>query len=394
MAYNFNRVINRRLPGKHNKWTYYPPDVLPMWVADMDFQAPKPLLDEMRALLDHGVLGYELDAQAAIEAIVTRMKKLYNWKISPEMIIATPGIVKGFYTAARAICVPGEGLLMQPPVYFPFLKTHEQGGLVRQLAPLTATARKGRIDYEIDFDVFNAAFDSENAKTRMFLFCNPHNPIGTTYSRKELTRMAEICLEHNAVICSDEIHSEILLGRARHIPIAKLSPEIEDQTITLVAASKAYNVPGLFCGFAIIPNPELRAKFKGITEREFLHPNSMGLAAARAAFSGKCDPWLSRAKKYLTANRDFLVNYLRKELPEINYTVPQATYLAWLDCNALIRSGKIEGSPFKFFLENAKVALVEGAEFGPGGEGFVRMNFGCPRKTLKEGLERMRRALK
>ena len=365
-----------------------------MWVADMDFQAPKPLLDEMRALLDHGVLGYELDAQTAIETIVARMKKLYNWKISPEMIVATPGIVKGFYTAARAICVPGEGLLMQPPVYFPFLKTHEQGGLVRQLAPLTATARKGRIDYEINFDVFNAAFDSENAKTRMFLFCNPHNPIGTTYSRKELTRMAEICLEHNAVICSDEIHSEILLGRARHIPIAKLSPEIEDQTITLVAASKAYNVPGLFCGFAIIPNPELRAKFKGITEREFLHPNSMGLAAARAAFSGKCDPWLSRAKKYLTANRDFLVNYLRKELPEINYTVPQATYLAWLDCNALIRSGKIEGSPFKFFLENAKVALVEGAEFGPGGEGFVRMNFGCPRKTLKEGLERMRRALK
>ena len=394
MAYNFNRVINRRLPGQRNKWTYYPPDVLPMWVADMDFQAPKPVLDEMRALLDHGVIGYELGGQAVYETIVARMKKIYNWKISSEMIVATPGIVKGFYTAARAICAPGDGLLMQPPVYFPFLKTHEQAGLIRQLAPLKAVERKGKLDYEIDFNVFESALDSGNARTRMFLLCNPHNPTGNTYSRQQLTRMAEICLEHNVVICSDEVHSEILLGKARHMPIAKLSPEIEGQTITLVAASKAYNVPGLFCGFAIIPHPELREKFKRVVEREFLHPNSMGLAAAKAAFSGKCDPWLAGAKKYLTANRDFLVDYLKRELPEIRFTVPQATYLAWLDCNALIRSGKIEGSPYKFFLEKAKVALNDGAEFGPGGEGFVRMNFGCPRKTLKEGLERMKKALK
>ncbi|MEO5886056.1 MAG: aminotransferase class I/II-fold pyridoxal phosphate-dependent enzyme, partial [Anaerolineales bacterium] len=172
----------------------------------------------------------------------------------------------------------------------------------------------------MDFDVFNAAFDSENAQTRMFLFCNPHNPTGVTYSRKQLIRMAEICLKHNVVICSDEIHSEILLGRARHIPMARLSPEIENQTITLIAASKAYNVPGLFCGFAIIPNPELRAKFKAVVDREFLYPNIMGMAAAKAAYSGKCDPWLSRAKKYLTANRDFLIRYLKKELPEISYT--------------------------------------------------------------------------
>ncbi|MDQ3004954.1 MAG: aminotransferase class I/II-fold pyridoxal phosphate-dependent enzyme, partial [Chloroflexota bacterium] len=251
------------------------------------------------------------------------MKKLYNWKISPEMIIATPGVVKGFYTAARAVCSPGDGLLMQPPVYFPFLRTHEQAGLVRQLAPLTARSRKGHIiEYEIDFEVFNAALNSENAQTRMFLLCNPHNPTGAVYSRKQLARMAKTCLEHNIVICSDEIHSEILLGRARHIPMARLSPEIENQTITLVAASKAYNVPGLFCGFAIIPNPELRKKFKAIVDHEFLHPNSMGVAAAKGAFSGKSDRWLAQAKRYLTANRDFLVKYLRKELPEISYTIP------------------------------------------------------------------------
>jgi cystathionine beta-lyase len=228
----------------------------------------------------------------------------------------------------------------------------------------------------------------------MFLLCNPHNPTGQAFSREDLLRMGEICLKNETFICSDEIHSELLLGETQHIPIASLSPEIADKTITLIAPSKTFNMAGLFCGFAIIPNADLLRRYKVTTEQMSMHVNNMGLAAAMAAFSGECDEWLMALRIYLTGNRDFLVEYVKKELRGINVTVPEATYLGWLDCNELIRGGKMNGAPYDFFLKQAKVALNEGKEFGLGGEGFVRLNFGCPRKTLAEALERMTAALK
>ncbi len=205
--------------------------------------------------------------------------------------------------------------------------------------------------------------------------------------------MAEICIKNGTVICSDEIHSELLLGGAEHIPLASLSPEIADQTITLIAPSKTFNVAGLFCGFAIIPNPDLMERYKKTTERLAMHLNNMGLAAAQAAFSGECDEWLAGLRAYLMGNRDFLVDFIKSELREIKITVPDATYLGWLDCNELVTSGRIQGSPYEFFLAKAKVALNEGKNFGEGGEGFVRLNFGCTRKTLRDALERMKTAL-
>jgi len=291
------------------------------------------------------------------------------------------------------VCAPGDGILMQPPVYFPFLKVHENQELTRQVAPLIQMTDGNLVRYEIDFDGFEAAMGSADADTRMFLFCNPHNPTGNAFAKEDLSRLAEICLRHDVVICSDEIHSELLLGDTQHTPIATLSPEIAERTITLVAPSKTFNTAGLFCGFAIIPNKEIRERYQNAVEGLTFHVNSLGLVAAGEAFSGSCDAWLEAVLAYLTANRDFVVNYFQENLPDIHITVPEATYLIWLDCNPLLKSGKPTGNPHEFFLNEAKVALNDGAEFGSGGEGFVRLNFACPRSTLEEALDRIHSSL-
>jgi cystathionine beta-lyase len=205
--------------------------------------------------------------------------------------------------------------------------------------------------------------------------------------------MADICLKNGVPICSDEIHSELLLDGTKHLPIATLDPEIADRTITLIAPSKTFNIPGLFCGFAIIPNRDLLEGYKKALERLAMHVNSLGLIAAQAAFSGECDEWLRALNAYLTGNRDFLVESIQNDFPGIRTTLPRATYLAWLDCTDLVRSGRINGTPHEFFLKQAKVALNEGRDFGSGGEGFVRLNFGCPRSILVEALGRMKAAL-
>ena len=389
MKYNFDKIIERRSTNSI-KWNKYPEDVLPLWVADMDFACPGPILDTLQEKIAQGALGYESPSLPLYEAVAARMDRLYGWKIDAEMVIAVPGIASGFNAAARAACAPGEGVLMQPPVYYPFLKVPKNQGLARQYTQLTQVANGNILRYEIDFEAFEAAIGAEDARTGMFLFCNPHNPTGNAFSKEDLSLLAEICLRHNVVICSDEIHSELLLDGTTHTPTATLSPEIAEQTITLVAPSKTFNTAGLFCGFAIISNPELREKYKRAVEQLTLHVNSLGQVAARTAFSGVCDGWLQEVLVYLTANRDFVVDFVQEHIPDMRLTLPDATYLTWLDCNPLLESGAIEGDPHDFFLDKAKVALNNGAEFGPGGEGFVRLNFACPRSTLEEALERMK----
>ena len=392
MLYDFDKIIDRR--GTNSiKWQKYPQDVLPLWVADMDFAAPDPIRIALQRAVEQAVLGYESPSRELRETVAARMQTLYGWKVSPDAVVATPGVVAGFTAAANAVCTSGQGLLVQPPVYPPFLKVHNTAGLVRQDAPLAMEVGGSQLSYSVDFDVFQKAVDSAGAQTGMFLLCNPHNPTGQAYSKADLTRMADICLKSNMVICSDEIHSELLLDGSKHTPIAVLDPEIADRTITLVAPSKTFNVPGLFCGFAIIPNADLLARYTKTVECMAMHVSSLGLVAAQVAFSGVCDEWLAALQLYLTANRDFLVEFVRSELAGIKTTVSEATYLAWLDCTALVNSGKITGTPHEFFLKQAKVALNEGREFGRGGEGFVRLNFGCPRSTLAEAIGKMKTAL-
>ena len=392
MSYNFDSIPDRRSTNSI-KWTQYPEDVLPLWVADMDFLTPQPVLYALHTALEQGVLGYELPSTSLRETVAGRMDMLYGWKIEPEMVVATPGIVSGFNAAARAVCAAGEGVLMQPPVYFPFLSVHENIGLTRQFAPLVKLTDGNVLRYEIDFDAFVSAVGSSGARTRLFLLCNPHNPTGDAYMPEQLSRLAEICLRDDILICSDEIHSELLLGGAQHCPIATLSPEIAERTITLVASSKTFNTAGLFCGFAIIPNPELRERYQKAVERMTFHVNSLGQVAAQTAYSGICDDWLEELLVYLTANRDFVTEFVGENLTDIRVTAPRATYMSLLDCSLLLECGRITGSPFDFFLEKAKVALTDGAAFGPGGEGTVRLNFGCPRSVLAKALQRIHTSL-
>lgn len=393
MPSKFDQLIERRGTNSQ-KWQRYPEDVLPLWVADMDFAAPPPVLAALHAKETHGVFGYEVLSRELAETTAARMQKLYGWQVLPERVAAVPGVVAGFNAAAHAFCGPGHGILVQPPVYPPFLTVHENVGLVRQMAPLKQIDQAHRLDYEINWQAFEAALHSGGARTDMFLLCSPQNPTGNLYAPDDLAHLANLCLKEDILICADEIHNELILGGKRHYPVASLRPEIAERTITLIAPSKTFNIPGLFCAFALIPNPDLFERYQKTTARMAMHVNSMGLAAAQAAFSGACDAWLAELLQYLTANRDYLVGFIESDLPGIKVTVPDATYLAWLDCRALIREGGIPETSAKFFLEKARVALNPGEDFGPGGEGFVRLNFGCPRSTLAKALERMKTALK
>ena len=386
MPYDFDTVPNRRTLPFVNKWTWYPRDVLPMWVADMDFTAPPAILDAMQKFLEHGDLGYQLPSMPLYETVVRRLDKLYNWKISPHMVVPISGVNIGYNAATRTFCTSRRGYLIQTPVYNEFHETRKKTGVRQVEAPLAKIVEGNRVSYEVDFDAFSQAAK----KVNMFLFCNPHNPVGRIYSEADLRRMAEICLENEVLIVSDEIHSELLLDGNTFTPLATLTPEIADRTITLIAPSKTFNVPGFFCGFAIIPNEELRIRYLETTFKMGIHVASPGLVAAQVAYSGKCDGWLKALRNYLTDNRDFVVDYVTRYLPMLCTTVPDATYLAWLDCSQL----QLKPSPYEFFLKESKVALGDGGRFGKGSEQFVRLNFGTSRKILKQGLDRMRKAIR
>jgi len=384
MKYNFDATPNRR-KSNSIKWTKYPGDILPFWVADMDFPSPKPILDHIRKNVEHGVFGYETPGITLKETISVRMDRLYKWRVRPETVIAVPGIVSGFNIAAHAFCTLNRGILVQTPVYNEFHEVKNNVGIPQLDAPFIEHVKGNILSYEIDWDVFKKQVKNAG----MFLLCHPHNPLGIVFSRNDLMRMAEICIENNVSIVSDEIHSELLLGEQRFIPLAKISREIAEHTITLVSPAKTFNTAGLFCGFAIIPNKDLHKRYKDTVEHLRLHVNSVGLNAASVALSGMCDGWLQELRNYLTANRNFLVDYVTEKMPGVRITIPDATYLAWLDFTQL----KLKKSPFDFFMKEAKVALSDGKIFGPDYKKYVRLNFGTSRRILKQGLDRMRGAV-
>jgi cystathionine beta-lyase len=380
MRYDFDRTIDRRRSDS-TKWRVYGPDVLPLWTADMDFRVADPIVAALRERVDHGVFGYCVEPPELRAVIVERLERVYGWHVEPESILFETGVLVGFQHVCRVAATHEDGVVVQPPVYPPIFEAPRHNGSVHQEAPLVMRP-DGR--WEIDFDAFEAAVD---ARTRVFILCNPHNPVGRVFSRQDLERLAAICLRRNILICSDEIHCDLIFDGRRHVPIASLDPGVARHSVTLMAPSKTFNVPGLRCSFAIIPDAELRQRFGA--DADFSDVNNMGLVAALAAYRDGQE-WLDQVLVYLQANRDFVVEFVRQELPGIEMVAPEATYLAWMDCR---RSG-IAGSPQAFFLERARVALHDGAWFGTRGEGFVRLNFGCPRSTLTEALERMKAALR
>jgi cystathionine beta-lyase len=372
------------------KWGQHAPGVLPMFVADMDFVSPEPVRRALQAFVARGSFGYPLfdgkmsDSIGLREAALARLERLYGWRVAPEAIVLVPGVVTGFNLAAHMAADmggPGGELVLQTPLYHPMLETAGHAGMTQVNAPLVA--EPGR-QYQVNWETFEAAF---GARTRMFLLCNPHNPTGRVLGAEELGRLAEVCLRHGALMVSDEIHAELVFDGRRHVPLATLAPEVEQRTITLIAPSKTFNLAGLQCSLAIIPNPELRAAYIAARRGLVTWVNVMGLIAAEAAYR-EGDEWLAQLLAYLEGNRAALADFVTRELPGVKMALPEATYLAWLDCRETGLS-----APCQCFLDLARVACSDGAIFGPGGEGYVRLNFGCPRGMLMEALERMREAL-
>jgi cystathionine beta-lyase len=380
MRYDFDQVVERR--GTDSiKWGIHENDVLPMWVADMDFVSADPVIKALHGRIEQRVFGYTRPSQALTRAIQQRLKRLYNWPVRELDILYLPGIVTGLNIGYQAFAAPGEAILAQPPVYFHFLRDPLQHGRILQDPPVV---QKGG-SYEIDYDQFERAITKE---TRLFVLCNPHNPVGRVYTKPELLKIAEICLRHRLIICSDEIHCDLVYAPHSHTPIASLAPEIEERTVTLMAPSKTFNIAGLECGYAIITNAGLRNLWKNFTYGLIPGVNILGHVAALAALTDGQD-WLDQVLTYLQGNRDCLHDFLRTKMPSIRMSRVEATYLGWLDC----RETGIGPNPARFFLDRARVALNDGEEFGRGGAGFVRLNFACPRQGLIQALDRMKVAL-
>ena len=344
--FDFDQLIDRR-GSDSSKWSRYPGDVLPLWVADMDFLSPPEVIQALHERIDHGIFGYGCDPIQFRELICQRLLTRYEWRVDPEAIVFLPGLVAGFNVAVRAVGDRGDATLVCTPVYHPFLHAPANQCRTLQNAPLASSRTRNdgfeTIYYELDMEAFEHAI---TPRTRLHMLCNPHNPVGRAYGRAELETLAAKCLEHDLVICSDEIHCDLLLGAAEHIPIASLDPEIARNTITLMAPSKTYNMPGLACSHAVITNPELRSQFQHASAGIVPHGNLLGYVAAQAAYS-RCADWERQLLAYLTANRDFLLQYLRDNLPSIAATVPEATYLGWLDCNRL----NLPAEPQGFFVD-------------------------------------------
>lgn len=384
MHFDFDQPVDRQGTSSA-KWEMYAEDVLPMWVADMDFRSPEPVVAALHERAAHGVFGYTRPPLRLKELICERMERLHGWQISPADILVIPGLVSAINVLARALGTPGDEVLTLTPAYPPFLSAPANQQRVSTTVELTPQVQGNIISYTLDHDRLAAGF---TVRTCLFLLSLPHNPIGQSFSTADLTRIGELSVAHNTIICSDEIHCDLLLGETQHTPFAAAVPEFADRCVTLLAPSKTFNLPGLGCSFAIVPNPTLRKQIEQAAAGTVPYVNAFGIAGALAAYEHG-EPWLRALRSYLTANRDAYVAYLSEHLPQLRTTVPDSTYLSWIDC----RDAGIDGNPFTFFLDHAKVALSDGKSFGPGGEGFVRFNFGCPRSQMITALERMAASL-
>jgi cystathionine beta-lyase len=387
MRYDFDHLPDRR-PTESVKWNRYEPDVLPLWVADMDFPVAEPIQRALRERVDHGIFGYPdvfSDHSPIVDfkqIIIERMENLYNWPVIPEEILLLPGVLVGLSLTCLALAAPAGNVIVQTPVYPPFLHIPLDAGMERHDALLE---RRSDGSYEIDWDRFEAAF---NRRSRLFILCNPHNPVGRVFRQDELEHMADICLKHGVVICSDEIHCDLIYKGRKHLPIASLDEEIAKNTITLMAPTKTFNIAGLQCSFAIVQNQELHKQLEKSMKGLVMWINLFGLIATIAAYRDGQE-WLGQVIHYLEGNRDYLSDYVRDQLPDLQMVKPEGTYLAWLDCH----NAGIQGDPCEFFIKEARVALNDGANFGKGGEGFLRLNFACSWVVLSQALERMKAAL-
>lgn len=374
-ASDFDRVIDRSNTSS-SKWEKYAGrDILPFWIADMEFPAPKFVLDAIRERLDQEIIGYTRVPETLNEAFRSWLQRSSNWTVPDDWLVWVPGVVPGFNLAARAVAEPDAAILIPTPVYYPFLAVPGNTGLEAQKVALQPGS-DGR--WTMDFDALQA---SVTGHTRLLMFCNPQNPTGRVYSKAELTALADFCMEHKLILCSDEIHCSLVLDEnARHLPVASLSPEIAQRSISLYAATKTYNIPGLPCAVAVIPNADLRSTFRNAMADLVPDVGPLAIAASTAAFADESS-YLPELKDYLRSNLQRLSEVVGPRLTHL-----EGTYLAWID----MRDTVVADRPGSFF-ESHGVGLSDGAAFG--GPGFVRFNFACPRAFLEQGLERYETAM-
>lgn len=384
IAQVFDGLTENELRNKEcGKWQKYGDDILPLWVADMDFPIADVIKDALRAHIDTNNFGYppEDGLPGLKEATLARLASKHNWQVKPEELGLINGIVPSLYLSVMALSSYGDEVLIPCPVYGPITAAVEKTGRKGVRVPLV----QENGSYVFDMDAFESAV---TPATRILMLCHPHNPIGRAFTRDELEALAAFALKHRLWVISDELHSDLVFSGSKHIPFASLNDEIAQRTLTVFGPTKTFNIAGLKIGFIVSQNPKLLEAFNALAGGLMGKPNSMAQAATMAAFT-QGDAWLAETLAYLQANRDFVANYLQKEMPYVNYTPPEATYLAWLD----FRHYKLE-NPETFALEEAKVALNDGGWFGSTGSGFLRLNFATSRSIINEALERICVALK
>ena len=387
MKYDFDAIIPREGSGAIKcdglmQW-YGKSDLLPMWVADMDFATPDFIVEALRARLDHPIFGYTMEPERYRGSIVDWVFSRHGWKIEGQWISFIPGIVRGIAMAICSLLKAGDKIIIQPPVYHPFRNVAEHNGCQVVENPLIERADGS---YAMDFDHLERVADG----CKMLILANPHNPIGILWDKQTLARLAEICHRRGIVVISDEIHCDMALWGKKHIPFASVSTEAEQCSITFGAPSKTFNIAGIVSSYAIVPNQQLRSRFFGYMEgNELNQPNIFSALATIAAFdNGEC--WREQMISYIEANIEYTIDYCKQQIPQIVARCPEASFLVWLDCRGLNLSQRELNS---LFVDRAKLALNEGAMFGEQGSGFMRLNVGTPRATLHKALEQLRAAV-
>ena len=382
--YNFDKVVERAGTASVKYDMRYEifgkADVLPMWVADMDFETPECIRKAVIERAAHPVYGYSIMTDDYFEAFIGWVKRRHHWKIEKEWIVFSPGIVTAINATVLAFTQPGDGVIVQPPVYFPFFDSVKNNGR----ALLFNQLRYDENTYSIDFD----DLEQKAKKAKLMLISSPHNPVSRCWKKEELIRIGQICLENDVLILSDEIHADLTLPGYKHIPLASISPELAEITITCMAPSKTFNVAGLFTSQIVIKNARLRERFKkSMDTYHLIHGNIFGMIASEAGYRHG-DAWLDALRAYLQENFNLLDEFLKSEVPALRLIKPEATFLAWIDYS---KTGFSDSVMRKKMVEEASLGLNPGRIFGPGGNGFMRMNVGTPRSNILEALERMKK---
>lgn len=384
--HDFHRSIDRQNTASV-KWgmnhvIFGAEDILPMWVADMDFEPPVEVRNMLKSRIDHGIFGYTYVPDTTSTAVQSWVNRRHNWEIHTSWTLYSPGVVPSIGIAIHAFTSPGDKVMLQSPVYTPFYSMIEKNDRIVVNSPLKLENNR----YEIDFADFE---EKLKEGVKLFLLCNPHNPSGRSWNEEELRKIADLCIQYDCLILSDEIHSDLIFKPHQHIPIVSLDKIYEDHIITCIAPSKTFNLAGLQASAVIIPNGELREAFKATQGRlGFFSLNTFGVIGMEAAYLHG-EEWLEDLLAYIKENADITMSFIKKELPSLTVMEPDGTYLLWIDCRKL---GLSDDEIKENLIKKGKLGLEPGPKYGPGGEGFVRMNIACTRTTLMDGLERLKRA--